>query len=99
MRRLVLMLAAALFLAPAAGCFHHNMPRGNDYCGCGGCGGLIGGLWRGRVAEGFHETRGWRRQRPQMAPQGPPTGTYGYPYYTTRGPRDYLASDPPGLGN
>jgi len=29
---------------------------------------------------------------------GPPTGTVGYPYYTTRGPRDFLIDNPPSIG-
>ena len=29
---------------------------------------------------------------------GPPTGTVTYPYYTTRGPRDFLANNPQSIG-
>ncbi len=29
---------------------------------------------------------------------GPPVGTVTYPYYTTRGPRDFLASNPRDIG-
>jgi hypothetical protein len=29
---------------------------------------------------------------------GPPTGAITYPYYTLRGPRDFLASDPRTIG-
>ena len=29
---------------------------------------------------------------------GPPTGTVTYPYYTTRGPRDFLAKNPRSIG-
>jgi hypothetical protein len=31
-------------------------------------------------------------------PAGPPTGAFAYPYYTTRGPRDFLAKCPPSIG-
>ena len=31
-------------------------------------------------------------------PPGPPTGAVAYPYYTTRGPRDFLAKCPPSIG-
>ena len=31
-------------------------------------------------------------------PAGPPTGAVAYPYYTTRGPRDFLATCPPSIG-
>ena len=30
---------------------------------------------------------------------GPPTATVGYPYYTVRGPRDFLLDNPPSIGN
>ncbi len=33
-----------------------------------------------------------------VTPAGPPTGTVAYPYYTTRGPRDFLAKRPPSIG-
>jgi hypothetical protein len=33
-----------------------------------------------------------------MGPPGPPTGTYAYPYYTTRAPRDFLLNNPPSIG-
>jgi len=33
----------------------------------------------------------------QPAP-GPSAGAVSYPYYTTRGPRDFLAADPRGIG-
>jgi len=33
-----------------------------------------------------------------IAPAGPPTGAVAYPYYTTRGPRDFLAKNPPSIG-
>jgi hypothetical protein len=29
---------------------------------------------------------------------GPPAATVGYPYYTTRGPRDFLVNDPASIG-
>ena len=30
--------------------------------------------------------------------QGPPVGQVAYPYYTTRGPRDFLRNNPPTIG-
>jgi hypothetical protein len=29
---------------------------------------------------------------------GPPSGQTAYPYYTTRGPRDFLMKNPPSIG-
>ncbi|MDY0165660.1 MAG: hypothetical protein RBS80_03905 [Thermoguttaceae bacterium] len=34
----------------------------------------------------------------EMIQAGPPTGAIAYPYYTTRGPRDFLANNPPSIG-
>lgn len=33
-----------------------------------------------------------------IGPAGPPSGAVAYPYYTTRGPRDFLAKCPPSIG-
>ncbi len=33
-----------------------------------------------------------------VTPAGPPSGAVAYPYYTTRGPRDFLAKCPPSIG-
>lgn len=46
------------------------------------------------------ERRGqfWRSLREPEEPRGPQTGQYAYPYYTTRGPRDFLRNNPPGIG-
>ena len=35
---------------------------------------------------------------PEVIESGPPTGAAAYPYYTTRGPRDYLARSPRSIG-
>jgi hypothetical protein len=40
---------------------------------------------------------GRRGDGPPATP-GPPTGEVTYPYYTLRGPRDFLDSNPRGLG-
>lgn len=34
----------------------------------------------------------------EAAPAPPSTGAITYPYYTTRGPRDFLAKNPPSIG-
>jgi hypothetical protein len=34
----------------------------------------------------------------EEAAPGPAVGGVTYPYYTTRGPRDFLAKNPPGIG-
>ena len=52
-------------------------------CGCN----LLGG--------GAHGTP---YTQPFAGPYGPTTPTVGYPYYTTRAPRDFLVNNPPTIG-
>ena len=43
--------------------------------------------------------RGHHHHLQTMAgPAGPPTASVAYPYYTTRGPRDFLLANPPSIG-
>ncbi len=46
----------------------------------------------------FCRDRGCERCRGEGFTPGPPAGTITYPYYTTRGPRDFLANNPPSIG-
>lgn len=56
-------------------------------CGpCGACG--VGGL--------CPNNQSYPEQ--PMYNAGPPTGQVAYPYYTVRGPRDFLAKNPPNIG-
>ncbi|WP_231744126.1 hypothetical protein [Stieleria neptunia] len=43
-------------------------------------------------------TLGSRANTTQTYNSGPPTGQTAYPYYTVRGPRDFLLNDPPTIG-
>jgi len=51
---------------------------------------------------GAHGTPGYPRHmhmhREYVGPQGPPTAQVAYPYYTVRGPRDFLMDNPPSIG-
>lgn len=50
---------------------------------------------------GAHRTPGYphhHHHREYVGPQGPPTAQVAYPYYTTRGPRDFLQDNPPSIG-
>lgn len=63
---------------------------GGNGCGCNGCGphgagGLVGGC--NSSGDQFYN----------FTP-GPPVGQVAYPYYTTRGPRDFLMCNPPSIG-
>jgi hypothetical protein len=98
MKRTILTIAILALLFAAPGCLHRNThPSG----GCGpGCGGLLGGLaGSGPISQEIHATQGWRHQTPEIGPAGPPTGATAYPYYTLRGPRDFLTNNPPSIGN
>jgi hypothetical protein len=55
-------------------------------CGPGGCG-----------AGGLCPHGGGYPEYPAFNP-GPPSGQVAYPYYTTRGPRDFLMAHPPTIG-
>jgi hypothetical protein len=41
---------------------------------------------------------GGHHYRPETQPAGGPVGQYAYPYYTLRGPRDFLVDNPPSIG-
>jgi hypothetical protein len=99
MKRVLLAIASVLLLSASTGCFHNAVRSGDGACGGGGCNGLLGGLAGGRLTEAMQQTQGWRHQRPEIGPMGPPTGTTAYPYYTLHAPRDFLANNPPSLGN
>lgn len=65
---------------------------GCDACGDGRCGGChLASGWRGSVNHGAY-----KKLDPPHGPQG---AQVAYPYYTTRGPRDFLVDNPPGIGN
>ncbi|MGD9645943.1 MAG: hypothetical protein AB7U73_09530 [Pirellulales bacterium] len=61
-------------------------------CSGGACHSCAGGCGMGCCGR-----RGGGRQ-PFVGDSGPPTGAVGYPYYTTRGPRDFLARSPRPIG-
>lgn len=64
-------------------------------CGVPGCDGLSGrGLLPKLVANGRNHCAGGNGQ----VPPGPTMGAVTYPYYTTRGPRDFLLGNPPSIG-
>jgi hypothetical protein len=69
---------------------------------CGKCGhcrhlGRYGGLARHHLSEAEKAALA-ESDYGATGPAGPPTGAVAYPYYTTRGPRDFLARCPPSVG-
>jgi hypothetical protein len=69
----------------AGAALHHGGPHGAGMHGGGFGAGMHGGGFGAGAAQ------------QQFAP-GPPTGTVAYPYYTVRGPRDFLLDNPPSIG-
>jgi hypothetical protein len=92
MKRALMLLAMVATLLGVTGCEHHrHMVRhgcGNPYCDhCGGCGNSTRAA---QVPLGYGQ---------QTDPAGPQTAQYAYPYYTIRGPRDFLLNEPSTIGN
>jgi hypothetical protein len=84
MRRALLVLATTvLLMTSTVGCQALRCKTGENKCGRPGCGGLLKNIFCCRAPRG---------------PGGPEGPTVGYPYYTTRGPRDFLIDNPPPLG-
>jgi hypothetical protein len=67
-------------------------PGGGGLCGgCNGSGcGMCGGCGLCPNGQTYPEYPTFN--------QGPPVGQVAYPYYTTRGPRDFLRNNPPTIG-
>jgi len=73
---------------------------GDGSGGCSACGGLGCGLCQrlaGRIASGFGPHAGGYPEAYNSNPS-PPGGQVAYPYYTVRGPRDFLRNNPPSIG-
>ena len=96
MNRVFGWMGVAALIVAAVGC---------SPCDCRRCGGphagRHGGLGHGGFAHGGGPGGGigggGGAYGSQYAP-GPQTPTVVYPYYTTRGPRDFLSANPRGIG-
>lgn len=85
MKRAALALSLAGLVLSIVGCASHR--GGGDSCsGCAGCLGHGGRRGGGPDASQMVEN------------SGPATGAVTYPYYTIRGPRDFLDRDPQPIG-
>lgn len=90
----------AKFAAGGGGLRGRAVGCGAPGCGAGGCAACLGGIARHALGHPYGGAV------PHTTP--PPTGgpgagagmapTYAYPYYTTRGPRDFLAREPMSIG-
>lgn len=86
----------------------HGHPAGCTTCAGGhgfhgghavhGGHGLLPGAHHGLPVRVAPLPHGYESYMSNPANGGPPGGTYGYPYYTTRGPRDFLLDNPPSIG-
>ncbi|NBX29114.1 hypothetical protein EBR04_01460 [bacterium] len=98
-----------LFLLNTDGPYAHHARHHGGPCQDGGCRDCPGGTCRvphtGRYG-GLAKHHLSPEEKAALAasdyggtqPAGPPTGAVAYPYYTTRGPRDFLAKNPPSIG-
>jgi hypothetical protein len=77
----------------------HLCPHGGTAGHCAACGGVGQGAILGGMAQRpAGMPGGMHAGMQQPINPGPPTGTVAYPYYTHRGPRDFLLDNPPSIG-
>jgi hypothetical protein len=109
MTRLLFGLLAAGLVFTATGCcsMHNNNCQTCDGYPANGHGVHGGGHLGGKLHGGLHGGAGG--VHPRLAALhggrngyspdfGPPSAAIAYPYYTTRGPRDFLEPNPPTIG-
>jgi hypothetical protein len=92
MKHALLMLMSAVVLLGLTACANRGMVAGScancpETCrpiGACNSGPYLGGMGRGGAA--------------RAADPVPPAGVVTYPYYTLRGPRDFLLANPPSIG-
>jgi hypothetical protein len=58
----------------------------------------LGGKHANACGPHGHGDREYKATRRVVGPMGPPSAHVTYPYYTTRGPRDFLADNPMSIG-
>jgi hypothetical protein len=93
MRTAMLAFVMLATVIPSLGCSGARSASG----GCQGC----GGHGPGCIQSGFFARYCGAQTRATPAQEGagaPSSAQVGYPYYTNRGPRDFLVNDPPSIG-
>ena len=96
MKRVLGLIGAVALIVTSIGCANRCNNCGPG-AGCGPCGSGRGGCFAGNGGGHFGNGAGGGLHGNNLPP-GPPTPTVAYPYYTTRGPRDFLSSNPRGIG-
>jgi len=103
----MLALMLGLLVSSSSGCCLFDKLFGHGACGacCGKTGPYPGscgptGCGPAPCADGCCSTAGGPHDGADdgSAYAGPPSGATSYPYYTTRGPRDFFASNPRPIG-
>jgi hypothetical protein len=95
MKRALFVLLAVIVLAGLSGCC--NVPMGCSWLP-GFCNTCPGTCQSSNACEACRGRGCGLCCGAREACDGPPTGAITYPYYTNRGPRDFLAQDPRGIG-
>ncbi len=107
MRNSLLFIGLVGVLTAITGC-HQNTCRNCQNCPPGGGGGLCNAshypgcrpgplTWQGGGLD-YAGQLSYRDVRNEQVNPGPPNASVGYPYYTVRGPRDFLLDNPPTIG-
>ncbi len=110
MKKIMYILFPLIMCACFIGCARQTNMGCQDGCngGCNRCG-MFGGGGDAMTAYGepcgpighlMGGSQGACPQNPRafIGPAGPPTAAVTYPYYTTRGPRDFLLDQPQTIG-
>jgi hypothetical protein len=96
-RGLPSLVLLALSLIGSTGCLRHYAGHCNTCNGPIGCRPCPMAWQRGGTDYGAHLSHSQYRHDNQVG-SGVTSATVGYPYYTVRGPRDFLANNPPTIG-
>lgn len=96
MRRLILGLMLVVTVAATTGCCNGGRPGCKLFGGCGQCNDAQGA--QGCGGQGCENGCADCLGTDPGQYGGPATAAVAYPYYTTRGPRDFLAKNPRGIG-
>jgi hypothetical protein len=99
MKRALFVLFAVLILTGLSGCAQQPLASnggdpGVQSCGCG----RTACCWPPCNACGLGICRDGGQAGPALPSQQPPVAAITYPYYTTRGPRDFLQQTPSPIG-
>ncbi len=95
MKRAVMFLGLISSMMVSTGCLHNNCNNCNGPTGCRPC--RIGWQRGGTDYQRFLSHSEYRHGGGNGA-AGPAAAQVAYPYYTTRGPRDFLLNNPPDIG-